>query len=176
MLIFKNSQFQNVASTPPPFFFPHLTTWYQYKFCKGTLRLGMEILRENGISSLFQGFQPTLARQIVGSFAWFYSYEYMKQRTRDDSASLFLCGGFASWVYWTVVYPIDSIKTRIQADAICGKQSRQYKGWIHCFLSTLRLGSCNIDFNTHFCLVGVCVSIYIFILSTTRFLQLIIVL
>ncbi|EGD78484.1 hypothetical protein PTSG_09180 [Salpingoeca rosetta] len=103
----------------------------------GTLRIGIEMTRQFGPTALFQGFVPTLARQVVGAFAWFFPYEYLKQRVGDGPASVFLCGGLASWVYWTAVYPIDSVKTRIQADT-ADPATRRYTGWTQCFKHMLR--------------------------------------
>ena len=95
------------------------------------------MMREFGPASLFQGFVPTFARQVLGAFAWFFPYELLKQHTGSGPAAVFLSGGLASWVYWAAIYPIDSVKTRIQSDA-ADPRMRRYNGWVHCLRSTLR--------------------------------------
>jgi len=89
------------------------------------------ILRHHSWSRFFLGMQATAMRQVVGATSWFLPYEYLKARMGSDSLSVFFCGGFSSWISWTLIYPIDIVKTRLQADALCPSR-RRYETFRDC--------------------------------------------
>ena len=91
---------------------------------------GMDVVRqlykEGGIRSVFRGSAMTLARDGPGSAAYFASYEYVKRwltpRDKDGNLSgelsltAILCaGGAAGVAMWIPVFPIDTIKSRLQS-------------------------------------------------------------
>lgn len=71
---------------------------------------------------LFQGTSATLSRETPGFAVYFISYNAMKnQITRDDplyKLKCFMFGGFAGCCAWSIVYPQDRIKTRMQTSQI----------------------------------------------------------
>ncbi|KAH3672425.1 hypothetical protein WICMUC_004261 [Wickerhamomyces mucosus] len=80
------------------------------------------ILETGGIKSLFKGSIATLARDGSGSAIYFATYEIVKKNlsvksgTKDGELSLIsisTAGGFAGMSMWLVVFPIDTIKTRL---------------------------------------------------------------
>ncbi|SMN18946.1 similar to Saccharomyces cerevisiae YOR100C CRC1 Mitochondrial inner membrane carnitine transporter [Maudiozyma saulgeensis] len=85
------------------------------------------IVREGGISSLFKGSLATLARDGPGSALYFASYEvtknYLNNRNSNSAiddgqvsiGNVCLAGGIAGMSMWLVVFPIDTIKTTLQA-------------------------------------------------------------
>ena len=84
------------------------------------------IVREGGVSSLFRGSLATLARDGPGSALYFASYEVAKHFLNSRSpasaaagevsiANVCLAGGIAGMSMWLVVFPIDTIKTTLQA-------------------------------------------------------------
>ncbi|CAI2023337.1 hypothetical protein SEUBUCD646_0H01490 [Saccharomyces eubayanus] len=86
------------------------------------------IVKEGGISSLFKGSLATLARDGPGSALYFASYEisknYLNNRQPHPSAgedqpvnimNVCLAGGIAGMSMWLAVFPIDTIKTKLQA-------------------------------------------------------------
>ena len=85
------------------------------------------IVREGGVASLFRGSLATLARDGPGSALYFASYEVAKHflnsrapasasESGDVSiANVCLAGGIAGMSMWLVVFPIDTIKTTLQA-------------------------------------------------------------
>ncbi|KAM7214623.1 Mitochondrial carrier domain containing protein [Rhypophila decipiens] len=91
---------------------------------------GMDVVRqlykEGGVRSVFRGSAATLARDGPGSAAYFAAYEYIKRKltpkdpvTGEASGKLSLtaitCAGAAAGVaMWIPVFPIDTVKSRLQ--------------------------------------------------------------
>ncbi|KAH6635015.1 mitochondrial carrier domain-containing protein [Chaetomium sp. MPI-SDFR-AT-0129] len=85
-----------------------------------------QLYREGGIRSVFRGSAATLARDGPGSAAYFAAYEYIKKLltprdpvTGEVSGKLSLpavtCAGAAAGVaMWIPVFPIDTVKSRLQ--------------------------------------------------------------
>ena len=92
--------------------------------------------------NLFRGFYATLPREIIGCSLWFGTYNYLKQKNIHPIIS----GSLTGAVSWTLSYPIDVIKTRIQSnpklsykDAI--KMGYLWKGYKYCILRTIVFSS-----------------------------------
>jgi len=84
------------------------------------------ISKTEGIQGFFKGLPSLWARDIPFNFAFLGSYETFlamfasyNNTHRDDLAAgnLFVAGGLAGMVGWSVVFPFDSVKSRIQAAA-----------------------------------------------------------
>lgn len=85
-----------------------------------------QLYKEGGIKSVFRGSGATLARDGPGSAAYFATYEYIKRRltpidpvTGKPGKDLSLlaitgagaCAGVAMWI---PVFPVDTVKSRLQ--------------------------------------------------------------
>ncbi|KAI9814926.1 MAG: carnitine transporter [Phylliscum demangeonii] len=92
----------------------------------GGLDVVRQLYREGGIRSVYRGSAATLARDGPGSAAYFATYEYVKRRltparTGDGQDAplnwLAVCaaGGAAGVAMWTAVFPIDTVKSRLQS-------------------------------------------------------------
>lgn len=100
------------------------------------------MIAEKGITSLFEGLTSTWAREMPGYFAFFYAYEIsrtlMTPRGGDKNdigmLGTALAGGTAGLCLWTLVFPIDVVKTRIQVLAAAGKQ----QGFVKTFQQIVR--------------------------------------
>ncbi|CCC68768.1 hypothetical protein NCAS_0B06840 [Naumovozyma castellii] len=91
------------------------------------------IVKDGGVKSLFKGSLATLARDGPGSALYFASYEISKKFLNDRNATaesktgevnianVCLAGGIAGMSMWLVVFPIDTIKTKLQSSS--GSQS-----------------------------------------------------
>ncbi|KXG53195.1 Mitochondrial carrier protein [Penicillium griseofulvum] len=84
-----------------------------------------DIFRTRGWRGLYFGGGITSARDSIGYGFYFWSYELCKRfMTSDDDSShqtamkILLCGGIAGVVTWGSVFPLDMIKTRLQAQTI----------------------------------------------------------
>lgn len=84
---------------------------------------GMDVVRqlykEGGVRSVFRGSAATLARDGPGSAAYFAAYEIIKRKLTPESGELSLvaimtAGGAAGVAMWIPVFPIDTVKSRLQ--------------------------------------------------------------
>jgi solute carrier family 25 carnitine/acylcarnitine transporter 20/29 len=85
-----------------------------------------QLYKEGGIRSVFRGSAMTLARDGPGSAAYFATYEIIKRRLtpKDPQTGLpgqlslpavMVAGGAAGVAMWIPVFPIDTIKSRLQS-------------------------------------------------------------
>lgn len=97
----------------------------------GVTRVVGDIVRTRGIGGLFTGLAPTILREAPGNVVYFTSYEIVRgwcPPTWGDARSI-LAGGMAGIAYWFTQFPMDVIKTRIQADSI---ENPRYRNVVHC--------------------------------------------
>jgi solute carrier family 25 (mitochondrial carnitine/acylcarnitine transporter), member 20/29 len=83
-----------------------------------------QLYREGGIRSVFRGSAATLARDGPGSAAYFAAYEYIKRTLtpKDENGNpgplslkaVIIAGGAAGIAMWIPVFPIDTVKSRLQ--------------------------------------------------------------
>jgi solute carrier family 25 carnitine/acylcarnitine transporter 20/29 len=87
--------------------------------------LTRDIVRNSGFLSLFRGLSATLVREVPSFPAYFVTYEYSKiylqgvlpeDSAFSDMAAILTAGSLAGIAGWVFVYPIDVIKTKIQAE------------------------------------------------------------
>lgn len=86
-----------------------------------------QLYKEGGIRSVFRGSAMTLARDGPGSAAYFATYEYMKRKmTPKDPltgkpqgelslSAVTVAGACAGVAMWIPVFPVDTIKSRLQS-------------------------------------------------------------
>ncbi|KAK4539329.1 hypothetical protein LTR36_000791 [Oleoguttula mirabilis] len=84
-----------------------------------------QLYREGGIRSVYRGSLMTLARDGPGSAAYFATYEVIKRRLTPKDAdgkpgklsltAVMAAGGAAGVAMWIPVFPIDTIKSRLQS-------------------------------------------------------------
>ncbi|KAE8355382.1 mitochondrial carrier domain-containing protein [Aspergillus coremiiformis] len=87
-----------------------------------------DIVRTLGWRGLYFGGGITCARDSIGYGFYFWTYEYCKRlmASKDDddddvqktAMKVLLCGGVAGVATWASIYPLDMIKTRLQAQAL----------------------------------------------------------
>ncbi|KAL3423987.1 hypothetical protein PVAG01_05734 [Phlyctema vagabunda] len=78
-----------------------------------------QLYKEGGIRSVFRGSAATLARDGPGSAAYFATYEIIKRKLTPEGGELSLlavmaAGGAAGVAMWIPVFPIDTVKSRLQ--------------------------------------------------------------
>src|SRR5271156_2557642 len=104
----------------------------------GPLQLVQQIYRAQGITGFWRGQMGTFLRETGGSAAWFGTYEYissfLKSRRRQSTTAvptqdLMFSGACAGMGYNLVLFPADSIKSRMQTDAISDVRGSRGRGF-----------------------------------------------
>ncbi|KAG5504156.1 hypothetical protein JIQ42_05988 [Leishmania sp. Namibia] len=153
-----------VESARPPWMRHHTTV-------RGLAR---HLVATHGVSGLYTGVTGTVTRAVLGNMAYFVSYEQCREwlsqwfarPLRDGEAApvwhSMLAGGISGCCYWSIAYPADVAKTKMQ---VCPQARQQgftmtlanlyrsggvgalYRGWgvtvVRAFLSS------SIVFTTH---------------------------
>ncbi|GME40945.1 carnitine acyl carnitine carrier [Neofusicoccum parvum] len=91
----------------------------------GGLDVVRQLYREGGVRSVFRGSAMTLARDGPGSAAYFATYELVKRRLTPKNldgtpgelslTAVMTAGGAAGVAMWIPVFPVDTIKSRLQS-------------------------------------------------------------
>ena len=79
-----------------------------------------QIWRGEGVRGLFRGLGVTVAREIPAFALYFASFEAMTRQPGQPvgTAHLMVAGGVAGVLSWTVTYPVDIIKSRLQVPLV----------------------------------------------------------
>lgn len=95
------------------------------------------------INSLYRGLQISMLRDSVAFIVYFSFYERTKQYINPANINYIngLIGGAAGAITWLFIYPIDTIKTRIQADnnQAIGNLRFMYKGFSYALMRAVPL-------------------------------------
>ena len=101
-----------------------------------------QIVRANGVRrGLFTGLWPTIAREAVGCTFWFSAYETSRKyfvtqvlpaenRNELFGYEIALCGMCSGVSFWTMAFPFDTAKSRLQTQRSTG--SGVYNGVFDC--------------------------------------------
>uniref|UniRef100_A0AC34Q6K9 Mitochondrial ornithine transporter 1 n=1 Tax=Panagrolaimus sp. JU765 TaxID=591449 RepID=A0AC34Q6K9_9BILA len=81
-----------------------------------------DMYRNQGMRSFFIGMTPTLAREVPGYFVFFGAYEFSRfmltpeGKTKDEIGlwRTALSGGLGGTALWTLIFPFDVVKSRMQ--------------------------------------------------------------
>ena len=83
------------------------------------------IVTNSGCLSIFRGLSATLVREVPASIVWFTTYDYSKKELQgvlpkdsvvSDVAAVLTAASLAGMSSWAITYPIDVVKTKIQAE------------------------------------------------------------
>jgi len=106
---------------------------------KGSVDCAKTIISEQGIRGMYKGFLPTTIRDFQGYGFFFYCYEvtlkYLKgeqeylEKTATKPIYALTAGVAAGFGLWGSMFPIDVIKSKMQADNL---GSPRFKSMIHC--------------------------------------------
>jgi solute carrier family 25 carnitine/acylcarnitine transporter 20/29 len=93
-----------------------------------SLAITKQIWRNEGVQGLYFGGAVTALRDSVGYGFYFWSYELSTRwlatepgeqtSFQHEAAKVLFCGGLAGVVTWASVFPLDVIKTRVQAQTL----------------------------------------------------------
>ncbi|XP_007886519.1 mitochondrial basic amino acids transporter [Callorhinchus milii] len=116
------------------------------KVYKNSLDCLIRIYRKQGIRGINKGMVTTIVRELPGFGFYFLTYDCLTRALNcepDDSLiipKLLFAGGMSGIASWLSTYPVDVIKSRLQADGVggvnqyngiwdCIRQSYQKEGW-----------------------------------------------
>ena len=88
---------------------------------------------EGGVRALYRGYWATVARDAPAFAVYFSCYELLLKFSKNSNPStllLLFAGGTAGAASWLAIYPLDVIKSRLQADTT-------YKSMRHCIKHSL---------------------------------------
>lgn len=98
-----------------------------------------KIFNQYGFKGVYKGGIATLWREAFAYATYFSVYDWTlrKSSAGEKPSILKICcsGALAGVCFWTVVFPIDVVKTKIQTDNFANPQ---YKGVIDCFSQTYK--------------------------------------
>lgn len=97
-----------------------------------------KIYRNSGISGVFRGLGLTILREVPAFSTYFFTYEVLTRRNDDlpvSTFSMLIGGGLAGVASWTIVYPVDVLKSRYQIDGIT---STKYTSPYDCLLKSVK--------------------------------------
>ncbi len=85
-------------------------------------------------SEFGRGLGTCSIRESIGNCFYFGAYEFMRKKTASlsENTSILMSGGFAGCMYWIGIYPIDTIRVRIQGNKPLW--GNLYKGLFPCLL------------------------------------------
>jgi solute carrier family 25 carnitine/acylcarnitine transporter 20/29 len=100
--------------------------------------IAKQVLRGEGVRGLYFGGGVTAVRDSVGYGFYFWGYELatrwwisaMGRQQQDgaggvmgsDAARVLVCGGMAGVLTWASIFPLDVVKTRVQAQVLLGPE------------------------------------------------------
>ncbi|KAD4889282.1 hypothetical protein E3N88_21355 [Mikania micrantha] len=117
-----------------------LQTRIQHKLMeKGPLSVAKSIIRTEGWRGMYRGLTITALRDAPSHGFYFWTYEFMREKLhpgcrksgQESFNTMLFAGGLAGVASWVCCYPLDVVKTRIQAQT--PNSIVKYDGIIDCF-------------------------------------------
>ncbi|KAG7204993.1 hypothetical protein KM043_005378 [Ampulex compressa] len=102
----------------------------------GPVQCLKHIYKHEGYRGVFRGFGITLLREAPSYGTYFLTYEALTRTSSDEpvsTARMLLAGGLAGTASWVISYPLDVVKSRIQAES-----SNRYSGAWDCFRQSIK--------------------------------------
>ena len=111
---------------------------------KSILEFALTLYRREGITGFFAGVQPAVVQVIPYMGLNFLLYEFFV--SRDPSVGISgMAGALSGGVSKIVVYPLDTVKRRIQIQTISG--TTQYRNMMDCLFTIARTEGIHVLFN-----------------------------
>lgn len=108
---------------------------------RGSLDCLQKIFKARGLAGCFQGLSVVVVRDVPGFGVYFGSYElfshwFSKLTSQSTVLVPLIAGGLAGVVSWVSTFPLDVIKSRVQADGNLGNY--KYSGFLDCAVKSYR--------------------------------------
>ncbi|XP_022724764.1 mitochondrial arginine transporter BAC2-like [Durio zibethinus] len=110
----------------------------------GPISVAKGILKTEGLRGLYRGFAITALRDAPAHGFYFWTYEYTREQLhpgcrksgQESLRTMLIAGGLAGVASWVCCYPLDVIKTRLQAQSPTSPQ--KYNGIIDCLHKSVK--------------------------------------
>ncbi|KAI3455424.1 hypothetical protein Pfo_012087 [Paulownia fortunei] len=111
---------------------------------KGPVDVARSIFRAEGWRGTYRGLGITVLRDAPAHGVYFWTYEYMREQLhpgcrkngQETFRTMLLAGGLAGVASWICCYPLDVLKTRIQAQS--HSSLSKYSGIVDCFRRSVK--------------------------------------
>lgn len=111
---------------------------------RGPVNVVKSIWRTEGLKGVYQGFSITVLRDAPAHGFYFWTYEYTREKLHpgcrksgDESLrTMLVAGGLAGVASWITCYPLDVVKTRLQAQT--PSSSLKYNGIVDCIRKSVK--------------------------------------
>ncbi|XWS20307.1 hypothetical protein CRYUN_Cryun31cG0089300 [Craigia yunnanensis] len=110
----------------------------------GPISVAKSMLKTEGLRGLYRGFTITVLRDAPSHGFYFWTYEYMREQLhpgcsksgQESLGTMLIAGGLAGVASWVCCYPLDVVKTRLQAQSPSSPQ--KYNGIIDCLHKSVK--------------------------------------
>lgn len=112
------------------------------KMYRNSLDCLIRIHRKEGVRGINRGMVTTVIRETPGFGVYFLTYDTLTRALGCDAddgyiiPKLLLAGGMSGMASWISTYPVDVIKSRLQADGVGG--ANRYDGIVDCVRQSWR--------------------------------------
>lgn len=113
---------------------------------RGPLSVIKSIWRTEGIRGIYRGLGITVLRDAPSHGVYFWTYEYVREQLhpgcrksgQESVRTMLVAGGLAGVASWVCCYPLDVVKTRLQAQSHSPSSPPKYSGIVNCFVKSVR--------------------------------------
>ncbi|GKV27017.1 hypothetical protein SLEP1_g36226 [Rubroshorea leprosula] len=120
------------------------TTLHPTASHRGPISVAKSIWRTEGLRGIYRGFTITVLRDAPAHGFYFWTYEYAREKLHpgcrkmgDESLrTMLVAGGLGGVASWISCYPLDVVKTRLQAQSL--SSPRKYNGIIDCLKKSVK--------------------------------------
>ena len=111
---------------------------------KGPMSVIKSIWKTEGLRGIYRGLTITALRDAPAHGVYFWTYEYMREQLhpgcrksgQESLTTMLMAGGLAGVASWVCCYPLDVVKTRLQAQSPSCPQ--KYSGIVDCFVKSVK--------------------------------------
>lgn len=111
---------------------------------KGPISVAKGIYRTEGLKGIYRGLTITVLRDAPSHGFYFWTYEYMREKFhpgcrkggQESFRTMLIAGGLAGVASWVCCYPLDVVKTRLQAQS--QSSPAKYHGIVDCFRKSVK--------------------------------------
>lgn len=113
----------------------------------GPVNEARSIFRNEGLRGMYRGLTITALRDAPSHGFYFWTYEYMRERLhpgcrrsgQEGLRTMLVAGGLAGVASWVCCYPLDVVKTRLQAQSPSSSSlPLKYSGIVDCFRKSVQ--------------------------------------